>query len=320
VPATTTERDPARHVHELLVHDSPDELVAVAVPFLQTGLDAGESVVIATGDASRALLSEALDDDERVVVIPRSEVYRIRTPAALTAVRRLVDQQLAAGSTGVRVVGDIDFGPTPRDWLEWQRYEAVVNEAFHHLPLWGLCAYDTAALPDELIASGMRTHPFVHTAAGRHENPEFVEPAGYLRSLPVPDEPLEGTTPLLRVDDVREFSGLRRAVARVLAGLGGDPDLLEDLHLAIDEMSSNAVRHGGPPVTLRLWAGPDRVVCRISDGGTGMDSPFAGYGPAHGEDLSHGGMGLWLARQLCDHVDVIQDGAGLTVRLTTSLR
>ncbi|MFQ1000606.1 anti-sigma factor RsbA family regulatory protein [Modestobacter sp. SSW1-42] len=318
MPATT-ERTSSTHVHELLLHDSPDELVAAAVPFLRAGLDAGESAVIATGDASCALLREALDDDERVVVIPRSEVYRIRTPTALTTVRRLVEQQVAAGSTRVRVVGETDFGTTPRDWLEWQRYEAVVNEALAPLPLWGLCAYDTGRLADELITTGLRTHPFVHTPAGRSANPRFVDPADFLRSLPVPVEPLEDTAPLLRVDDVREFSGLRRAVAGVLAGLGGDHDLLEDLHLAIDEMSSNAVRHGGPPVTLRLWAGPDRVVCRISDGGTGMDEPFAGYGPAHGEDLSRGGMGLWLARQLCDHVDVIDDGGGLTVRLTTSL-
>jgi hypothetical protein len=27
-------------------------------------------------------------------------------------------------------------------------------------------------------------------------------------------------------------------------------------------------------------------------------------------------MGLWLARQLCDHVDISSDGAGARVRLT----
>jgi len=319
VAATSTERPPDRHEHELLLHDSDAELVAVTAPFLRAGLDAGEAAVIATGDVLSALLLEELGRDERVVVVARSDVYRMRTPTALTTVRRLVDQLVAAGSSRVRVVGQTDFGATPRDWLEWQRYEAVVNEALRPLPLWGLCTYDTARLPDELITTGLQTHPLLHTAAGRIANPDFVEPADYLRSLPVPPEPLEATEPLLRVDDVREFSGLRRAVAAVLAELGGEPDRLEDLHLAIDEMSSNGVRHGGPPVTLRLWAGPDRVVCRISDGGSGMDSPFAGYGPAHGEDLSRGGMGLWLARQLCDHVDVIDGGPGLTVRLTTSL-
>jgi anti-sigma regulatory factor (Ser/Thr protein kinase) len=67
----------------------------------------------------------------------------------------------------------------------------------------------------------------------------------------------------------------------------------------------------------------DRVVCTIGDGGPGWDNPFAGYGPAHGEDLSRGGMGLWLARQLCDHVDISGDPAGdggVRVRLTSLLR
>jgi anti-sigma regulatory factor (Ser/Thr protein kinase) len=58
-------------------------------------------------------------------------------------------------------------------------------------------------------------------------------------------------------------------------------------------------------------------VCTISDSGRGWDDPFAGYGPAHGEDLSHGGMGLWLARQLCDHVALRHDGQRSSVRLTT---
>jgi anti-sigma regulatory factor (Ser/Thr protein kinase) len=57
-------------------------------------------------------------------------------------------------------------------------------------------------------------------------------------------------------------------------------------------------------------------VCRISDAGAGWDDPSAGYGPAHGEDLSHGGMGLWLARQLCDHVAIHREPAGVSVRLT----
>ena len=37
------------HQHDVLVHDSPDELLAVAVPFLRAGLAAGESAVIVEG-------------------------------------------------------------------------------------------------------------------------------------------------------------------------------------------------------------------------------------------------------------------------------
>lgn len=97
-------------------------------------------------------------------------------------------------------------------------------------------------------------------------------------------------------------------------------EVLEDFLIAMDEMTSNAIRHGQPPVDVRLWTSPDRVVCTITDRGPGWGDPFAGYGPAHGEDLSHGGMGLWLARQLCDHVDIFAGTNDMTVRLTTRIR
>jgi len=218
------------------------------------------------------------------------------------------------------VVGEVDFGPTERDWLEWQRYESVINEALGGWPLWGLCVFDTQRLPDPLLESALRTHSHVvEPGRGRAPNPEFTEPAAYLRSLPVPPEPLEETAPRLDAANVADFIGLRHAVAAELGTLDAPRDLIEDFLLAVDEMTSNAVRHGGPPVGLRLWVGDDRVVCTISDRGPGFDDPFAGYGPAHGDDLSRGGMGLWLARQLCDHVDISGGEHGVSVRLTVRL-
>ena len=310
---------PHVYQHDLALYESPEQLVAVAAPFLRAGLAAGEAAVIAIEDSCARSLLDAIGGDDGVVVVERNGVYGTRTPAAITAFRKLAQERVQAGHPRVRVVGDTDFGPTARAWLEWQRYEAVINRALHPQPLWGLCVYDVRRLPDQVVEAGLHTHPHLVGEQGRRPNPDYVEPADYLRSLPVPVEPLEATEPLLQVDDVSDFIGLRHAVGERLAGLGGDPDRVEDLHLAIDEMSSNAVRHGGLPVQLRLWASADRVVCRISDRGPGMDDPFAGYGPAHGADLSRGGMGLWLARQLCDNVDVIDAGEGLTVRLSTAL-
>jgi anti-sigma regulatory factor (Ser/Thr protein kinase) len=306
--------------HDLLLHASVDELAALAVPFLRTGLAGGDTAVVVTRPETAAVLTDALGDDDRVAVLDTADVYRQRTPAALTALRRLAARRAPTGGR-LRVIGETDFGPTSRQWLEWQRYEAVINQALQDEPLWGMCIYDTSRLPDEVVEAGLRTHPYLVTPNGRQVNPAYQRPADFIRSLSSPVEPLEQTQPLLQVDDVSDFVALRHAVAERLSGLGGTPDVMDDLHLAIDEMSANAVRHGAPPVQLRLWASADRVVCTISDRGPGMDDPFAGYGPAHGSDLSRGGMGLWLARQLCDHVDVLDDGdAGLTVRLTTALR
>lgn len=309
--------------HDALLYDSPEHLAAVAAPFVLDGLTAGDAVVVATCPATARLLQEAVGGDPRVQVLEQSQLYRRRTPSTLRTLRRLGETPSAGGSARVRVVGEVDFGPTERHWLEWQRYEAVVNDALSGWPLWGLCLFDTQHLPDPLLEAARQTHPHVATPAGRRENPAYADPADYLRSLPIPAEPLEATPPALLVRDVVDFSRLRRELAAELAHLTRHREAVADFLLAVDEITSNAVRHGRPPVTLRLWTAVDRIVCSISDGGAGWDDPFAGYGPAHGDDLSRGGMGLWLARQLCDHVDIAPGGGdiaeGMGVRLTLSL-
>jgi anti-sigma regulatory factor (Ser/Thr protein kinase) len=308
-----------RYVHDALLYDSPADLVARAAPFLLEGLAVGDAAVVATSAATADVLRDAVNADPRVHVLERGDVYRARTPTAITTFRALAERRVAEGAARVRVVGEVDFGPTERDWLEWQRYESVINEALAGWPLWGLCTFDTQRLPAPLLETALRTHSSVVRPEGREPNPLFTAPADYLRSLPVPAEPLEDTPPRLRAQDVEDFVGLRHTVAAELATVDAPRDLVEDFLLAVDEMTSNAVRHGKPPVELRLWIAGDRIVCSIRDRGPGFDDPFAGYGPAHGDDLSRGGMGLWLARQLCDHVDISGDDDGVQVRLTVRL-
>jgi anti-sigma regulatory factor (Ser/Thr protein kinase) len=307
------------YVHDALLYDSVDELTSAAVPFLLEGLAAGDAAVITAGARTIGVLTEAVDGDPRVQVVERSDVYRARPAAAITAFRRLAERSAAEGIGRVRVVGEVDFGPTERDWLEWERYEAVINIALAPWPLWGLCVFDTQRLPEQVLVSTLRTHPNLVTPQRRGSNPLFGDPVRYLRSLPVPTEPLENTPPRLAASNVSDFAGLRHAVAAELATSDAPRDVLGDFLLAVDEMTSNAVRHGHPPVDVALWISSDRLVCTITDRGRGWDDPSVGYGPAHGGDLSRGGMGLWLARQLCDHVDIVHPGEGVTVRLTTHL-
>ena len=305
-----------RYVHDALLYDTSEQLVQVAAPFLLEGVADGDAAVIATSAGTADLLREAVDGHPDVHVMERDDIYRARTPAAITTLRRLAEQRTSTGARRVRVVGEVAFGATERDWLEWQRYEAVVDVALAAWPLWGLCLFDTQHLPEPLLASALRTHRRLATVRGSEENPHFTEPADYLRALPVPHEPLEATVPRLHASHIADFASLRHALATELAGVPAHEDVVQDFLLAVDEMTSNALRHGGRPIDLRLWIGSDRMVCTIGDRGTGWDDPFAGYGPAHGDDLSRGGMGLWLARQLCDHVDITSDADGARVRLT----
>jgi anti-sigma regulatory factor (Ser/Thr protein kinase) len=320
VPGGSGTASAHRYQHDALLHDSLEALAGSAASFLRAGLDAGEAAVVAAAPSTAAAVREALGDDPRLLVLDRADAYARRTPTAITAFRRLADRLAAEGAPRIRVVGETDFGRTPRNWLEWQRYEAALNHVLARWPLWGMCVFDTRRLPDQVLDSVVATHPVLVADGDRRPNPGFVDPAAYLRALPVPAEPLEGTPPRLDAREVGDFIGLRHTVAAELATLPGPRDLVEDFLLAVDEMASNAVRHGRPPVDLTLWVAADRVVCRIRDGGTGPLDPFAGYGPAHGDDLARGGMGLWLARQLCDHVDVTREPGGAAVRLTTYLR
>ncbi len=303
--------------HDALLYDSPDELTAVAGAFLREGLAAGETGVIAVGPESTDRLSAAVGHDPRVLVLDRNSLYRSRTPTAITEFRRLAAEHAAPGRR-IRVVGQVEFGSTAAEWSEWQRYEAVINAALAALPASGLCLFDTRHLSEPILTAARHTHPHLRTGDGRVANPDYVDPAGYLSTLPVPEEPLESTAPAFAARDVTDFIALRHAVRDRLATVDGPADLIDDFLIAVDEMASNAVRHGHPPAGLRLWTAPGTLVCTITDAGRGWDDPFAGYGPAHGEDLSGGGMGLWLARQLCDHVAIRRTPEGTSVRLTTS--
>jgi anti-sigma regulatory factor (Ser/Thr protein kinase) len=58
------------------------------------------------------------------------------------------------------------------------------------------------------------------------------------------------------------------------------------------------------------------VVCDITDHGTGITDPLAGYAPPDPLQLPEGGAGLWLTRRLCDDVTTGRTPTGFTVRLT----
>ena len=309
--------DLAHSRHQALVFDDDAELLAVAGPWLQEGLDLGEAAVVCVSAELAGPLQEAVGNDPRLLVVERNTLYRPRTPTALTAWRRFIEQHAPAGRR-IRAVGEPDFGSEPADWLEWQAYESVVNVALGQLPLWSLCVFSTD-LPEQVLTSVRRTHPQLTGVGGGVANSAFVDPVTYLRTLPVPDEPLEATSPALADDDVLDPIRLRHTVRALLRTVDGPPDAIEDFLLAVDEITSNAVRHGAPPAGLRLWTAPGRLVCTVRDSGSGLDDSFAGYWPAR-DDLATGGMGVWLARQLCDHVAIRRDPGGVSVRLSTTWR
>ncbi len=308
--------------HAALVCSDDDAVLAAAPSFLCAGLDAGQAALAVVSPEMAELLRPALAG-HAVHWVEWAEVFGGGAPAAVTAMRRLASRVRPDESAVVRVLIEPLAGDEPDSWREWQRFEAVLDHVAATEPLCVACLHDARRQPAELLDTVRATHSTLLVGDHQEPNPGHQDAAELLVSFPVPAEPLEDSEPLVAENAVRDLRGLRRELAARAAGVGlldAYATRVEDFLLAVDEMTTNALRHGRPPVDLRLWAGDGRLVCRVSDHGSGLTDPFIGYGPAHGEDLSQGGMGLWLARQLCDHVDITPDGAGVSIRLITHLR
>jgi anti-sigma regulatory factor (Ser/Thr protein kinase) len=308
------------HSHGAAIVSTQDELLAAALPFLDEGLRAGDLVVLTCPPETVELISGQLGERARQVESePRASLLGARAPDALEMARRFQQRAEASGSGRLRVLAGIDFGGDPADWREGQRYESVTNRLLTDA-VSAMCLYDSRRLSAKVVESAAATHPHLVRGTAWAANPEFQDPGAYVPSLPLPRAPVEDGDPVLSVDNAPTLAGLRHQLGAVLATLVADRDQQEDLHLAASEIAANAFRHGVRPVSAQVWADGDRVICVVSDRGTSYSDPFSGFTPAHGLDLSHGGMGLWLARKLWDHVDVLPTGTGLSVRLSTRLR
>jgi anti-sigma regulatory factor (Ser/Thr protein kinase) len=309
------------HGHAASVVGSDAELLATALPFVEAGVRAGDLVVLACPDESTALICESLGEQARLVESePRMSLLGSRAPDALSTCGRYLERAAGHGSGRLRVLADIDFGDDPAGWREGQRFESVFNRLMGTAPVSAICLYDSRRLAPEVVASAAATHPILVQGTQRSANSKFQDPVNYVPALPLPREPVEDGTPVFAVEDAPTLAGLRHQIGAVLAARVPDREQREDMHLAAAEIAANAFRHGGRPVSARIWTDGERIVCSITDSGTSYSDPFSGFLPAHGPDLSRGGMGLWLARKLWDHVDVLPGPTGLTVRLSTRVR
>ena len=306
------------YVHDALLYDADQELLGDAVPFLRAGVEAGETVLVACTEPTSALLREALDGQPGVGFGSSEAVFR-RPAATILAFQQLLERELAGGRR-VRVLGEVAFGEGPASWSEWMRYEAVINHAVARYPFWGVCLYDRRRLPGEVVAAAELTHPYLRTGGTRVANPRYLDPVAFLHQLPdAGPDPLEAAQPVLEVHGLTSLWQLRQQLHARLAGSAFASETIGEFVFAVSEVATNALRHGRPPVAVRAWVTPSRVLCAVTDRGAGIEDSFAGYLPDRGEP-STGGRGLWLARMLCDHVTLHRTADGFTVRLATATR
>jgi anti-sigma regulatory factor (Ser/Thr protein kinase) len=297
--------------HEAMMYAGLDEFVAGLVPFLRDGIAAGEpTLVVVDRQKIERLRAELGEDAGQVIFADMAEVGS--NPARIIpAWRDFVSQH--AGERAIRGVGEPIYpSRDAAELVECQLHESLLNLAFADTPdFWLICPYDTTALSPDVIEEAQHSHP--HVVEGelawtstRYRGLETIaEPFG--APLPEPPEDARGVAfESGGIDDVRG------AVEYNSFNAGMSVDRIEDLVLAVSEIASNSIRHGGGAGELSIWRERDALICEVRDAGM-INEPLAGRQlPELGRD---GGWGLWLVNQLCDLVQIRSFESGTVVRL-----
>jgi anti-sigma regulatory factor (Ser/Thr protein kinase) len=309
--------------HGVFFHDTDDDLTAAAVHFVRDGVERGEQVLVNTEPLPVTGLLRAMFSGEDQVSFSDAPAYT-KPVSVVDSYRRTMDRGLADGVTGFRALGHIDFATTHLPWQEWLRYEAAVNRVFADYPLRTLCPYDTREVGPDIVAGLEAAHPSVLVDGRLEDSPSYLEPDTLLRRVGclTPADPAQREPPTLSLLPVVDPQALPLEVSPSTLGSDLERADVDDFARAVVEVASNALAHGAPPVGLRLWARPDRLVCVVSDTGPGIADPLRGFArrpvpPDGTADPAGSGLGLWAARQLVDVLDYARGPHGFEVRLVS---
>jgi serine/threonine-protein kinase RsbW len=130
--------------------------------------------------------------------------------------------------------------------------------------------------------------------------------------------PIEPSLLIAEAFDQAEVTALRHSVTSCSHAAGLTGQRLDDFVLAVNELITNAVRHGGGQGRLRLWRRPGELICEVADHGQGISVRRLSERARPAPDTA-GGWGLWLARELSDTMAVETGEAGTIVRITAAL-
>jgi anti-sigma regulatory factor (Ser/Thr protein kinase) len=312
LPSSTAAQSAHAFRHVALFYAGEQAFVDAIAAFIRDGVAAGEPTLVVVNARKIELLRDVLGATaDRVLFADMAGVGQ--NPAAIiSAWDDFVRDRFAEGQR-VRGVGEpIWAGRSDDELEECHHHEALLNLAFADAPgFWLVCPYDVDALAPEVIDHAARTHPFV--SEGGVERPSPVYRGEDLCGAAFEGELEPAPADAYEVEFDQDSLGAMRSFVGELALDAGIASMRrEDLLLAVNELATNSIRHGGGTGVLRAWSDTGRLVCEVSDRGH-IDAPLTGRvrPPAGGLN----GYGLWMVNQLCDLVQVRVSDAGSVVRM-----
>lgn len=183
------------HDHQSLIYERREDRLAVAIPFIQIGLDRGEKCIYIADDGRETELREAMHAqgiEVEPAIASNSLVFATKEDAflrygAFDADRMPAFWEDAAaeaarqGFSALRATGETEWllsGPPGHE--RWAEYESNLTHVLANLNCFALCQYNRQVLPPELILNVIRTHPTVIYRGVVCRNMYHVPPAEFL--------------------------------------------------------------------------------------------------------------------------------------------
>ncbi|MDJ0343565.1 sensor histidine kinase [Streptomyces sp. H10-C2] len=299
--------------HPALFYRGPDDFLAGTVPFITEGLDRGEPVAVAVPGPNLDLLAKALHGragDAHLLDMTQAG----RNPGRIIpgVLRAFAD---AYPDRRVRIIGEpIWPGRSAVEYPACVQHEALINLAFADRDVTILCPYDAEQLSPAVLADAAATHPVLIDDTGSVPSPDYA-PTRVVAdwNVPLPEAP-DGAQ-VLAFDDAT-LTEPRLAAYRYAMCAGLDRDRIPDVELAVNELATNAILHGGGSGTLRVWTEAGHLVCELRDRGH-LTDPLVGRVPVR--RATPGGRGMLLVNHLADLVRIYTTAAGTTLRVYFAL-
>lgn len=297
--------------HPALFYSDEESYIDGTVPFVMEGLANAEPVAVAVPSRNLELLKEALSGfAHHVTFIDMADTGR-NPGRIIPELRAFADRHRGA----VRIISEPVWDMrTEVEYPACALHEALVNYAFSGRDLSILCPYDISRLSHGILADAEKTHPIVIDASG-HRPSDHFHPARVVvatHSLPLAT-PADAASTLAGAGAMAAV----RAFAREQATkFGLSRDRVDDFALAVTELATNSVRHGGGESTVRVWTESESIVCQVNDNGHITDV-LAGRTPVHANEP--GGRGLLLVNRLADLVRTQTTSSGTAIQVRFDL-
>ena len=253
--------------HEALVYAGEEQFVEGISAFIREGVAAGEPTLVVVGTRKLELLREALGVDASEAVFADMSAVG-HNPARIIPAWEEFVRRRAGDGVRLRGVGEPIFPERGADELvECQRHESLLNLAFAHAPaFWLVCPYDATALDPAVIAEAYRSHPYITRNGRDNTSVGYIGLEAIARPFAVPLPEPVGEVHQLHFEN-GPLDALRHFVAARAAAAGLGQARVVDLVLAVNEVASNSIAHGGGRGLLRVWQADDRIVCEVRDRG-----------------------------------------------------